>query len=46
MAMAFLAAILENRQNIAVEGDLLRQRRPGEQSGGNHPEDHCLYYKD
>src|SRR5579864_2900979 len=42
--MTLLAAILQDGQNVAEEGDLLRHHRPGEENGRNHQQDHCLYY--
>ncbi len=42
--MALLAAILQNRQNVPVEGDILRRRRPGEEHYSSQQRDHCLYY--
>jgi hypothetical protein len=42
--MALLTAILQNRQDVAVEGDLLRTQGQGEQNGGNQQQHHYLYY--
>jgi hypothetical protein len=43
-AMALLAAVLQNWQDVAIKGDLLRHDRPSDENGGNQQGDHCLYY--
>jgi hypothetical protein len=42
--MALLAAVLQNWQDVAIEGDLLRHDWPSEENRGHQQVDHCLYY--
>lgn len=42
--MALLAAILQYRQDVAIEGDLLRDHWSNKENGSNQKRDHYLNY--